>query len=62
MTDWCGLIFLNQEALSSLHNRGIGAHEGHRVLLDLITEEERSSANTHTSTEKTETSSQISHQ
>lgn len=40
MTDWCGLLLLNQVALSSFHNRGVRTHEGHSVLLDLITEEQ----------------------
>lgn len=40
-------MFLQQEALSSLHNGGIRAQEGHRVLLDLITEEQVSPANSH---------------
>ena len=47
-TDRCGLMFLCQEALSSLHNRGIRPHEGHCILLDLITEEQCSPANAHT--------------
>lgn len=33
-------MLLHQVALSSFHNRWVRAHEGHRVLLDLITEEQ----------------------
>lgn len=50
--DRCGLMFLHQEALTSLHNGGIRAHEGHRVLLDLIAEEQRSPINAQTHVEK----------
>lgn len=42
MTDRCGLVLLCQEALSSPYDRGVRAHEGHCVLLDLITEEQHS--------------------
>lgn len=34
-------MLLHQVALSSLHNGWVRAHEGHRILLDLITEEQR---------------------
>lgn len=33
-------MLLHQVALSSFHNGWVRAHEGHRVLLDLITEEQ----------------------
>lgn len=46
-TDRCGLMFLHHEALGSLHHGGIGAHEGQRVLLDLVTEEQCSPAETY---------------
>ena len=52
MPDRCGLMFLHQEALTSLHNGGIRAHEGHRVLLDLIAEEQHSPVNVQTHAKK----------
>lgn len=33
-------MLLHQVALSSFHNGRVRAHEGHRILLDLITEEQ----------------------
>jgi len=40
-------MLLHQKALSSLDNGRIGAHERHRVLLDLVTEEQGSPTNRH---------------
>ena len=33
-------MLLHQVALSSFHNGWVRAHEGHRILLDLVTEEQ----------------------
>lgn len=39
-TDRRSLVLLRQVALSSFHNGWVRADEGHRILLDLITEEQ----------------------
>lgn len=44
-TNRCVLMFLYQEALGSLHHGGVGSHEGHRILLDLITVEQSAPTN-----------------
>lgn len=40
-------MLLHQVALSPFHYGGVRAHEGHRVLLDLIAEEQRTPLNTY---------------
>lgn len=45
--DRFSVMFLHHKALSSLHNGGVGAHEGHRILLDLVAKEHISPTDTH---------------
>lgn len=40
-------MLLKQVALSSFHNRWIRTHEGDRVLLDVVTEEQCTPVNAH---------------